>query len=375
MTDGVEVRIRGRVNYYPQRGSVQLRMTWIDTDFTLGRLAAERDRLVKSLRDRGLLNANSKLLLPLVPLRVGLITSVGSAAHADFLHELGASGYAWRVLECDARVQGVDAAADIRRALRVMGEKDVDVIALVRGGGARTDLAVFDSEEVAVAIAESPKPVLTGIGHETDVSVADLVARNYKTPTACAGSLVGLVAAFAARVDDVGAATRRAVQARLVLASSQLRHQSRRFVRSAVGAGARAGQSLREAIDRIQRATRSKMQRDATSLEVIRNRIARIAERRATTASAETDRLAASLGSAAHRRLTLATRYLEQVERRVRVADPERLLDRGWSITRTIAGSLVLDPADVGPGDVLHTLVAGGDIISVVTDEEEVGDG
>ncbi len=80
MSDGVEVRIRGRVAHYPARGIVQIRMTWIDTDFTLGRLAAERDRLIKSLTSRGLIDRNTKLPMPLVPLRVGLITSVGSAA-------------------------------------------------------------------------------------------------------------------------------------------------------------------------------------------------------------------------------------------------------------------------------------------------------
>jgi exodeoxyribonuclease VII large subunit len=375
MTDGVEVRIRGRIGYYPQRGTIQLRMTWIDTEFTLGRLAAERARLVTSLRERGLLEANLRLPLPLVPLRVGLITSVGSAAHADFLHELGTSGYAWQVLECDARVQGLDAAADIRGALNRLDEEEVDVIALVRGGGARTDLAVFDSEEVAVAIAQSTKPVLTGIGHETDVSVADLVARNYKTPTACAGSLVDLVAAFTARIDELGLATQRAVQARLALTSSQLRHQSRRFVRAAVGAGARAGQSLRDAVDRIERATRGKMQRDMAKVDGLHHRIARRGERRAAAAGAEIDRLAVSLRSAARRRLSAATGYLDQVESRVRLADPELLLERGWSITRTQTGLVVVDPDDVGSGDVLRTRVARGEIISVVTDKEETGDG
>ena len=104
MNDGVAVRIRGRVTHYPQRGTVQLRMTWIDTEFTLGRLAADRDRLIKSLSARGLIDRNTSIPMPLVPLRVGLITSVGSAAHADFMDELRSSGFAWQASVFDARL-------------------------------------------------------------------------------------------------------------------------------------------------------------------------------------------------------------------------------------------------------------------------------
>ena len=121
MTDGVEVRIRGRLSHYAARGTVQLRMTWIDTDFTLGRLAAERARLIASLTNRGLLERNRSLPIPLVPLRIGLVTSVGSAAHADFVDELERSGFAWKVRLFDARVQGADAVADVVRGLTTLG--------------------------------------------------------------------------------------------------------------------------------------------------------------------------------------------------------------------------------------------------------------
>ncbi len=134
MTDGVEVRIRGRVSHYAVRGTVQLRMTWIDTDFTLGRLAAERERLIRNLEARGLLAKNRALPLPVVPLRVGLITSAGSAAEADFIHELELSGFAWKVLLYPVRVQGAEAVPDIMGGLATLGGQEVDVIALVRGG-------------------------------------------------------------------------------------------------------------------------------------------------------------------------------------------------------------------------------------------------
>lgn len=372
MTDGVEVRIRGRVSHYAARGIVQMRMTWIDTDFTLGKLAAARDRLVKSLEQRGLLQRNPKLPMPLVPLQVGLITSGGSAASADFLDELRRSRYAWRIAVFDARVQGLDAARDVVRGLRVLATAAVDVIAIVRGGGAQTDLAVFDSEEIAVAIAECRIPVLTGIGHETDVSVADLVARNYKTPTACAVGLIDLVDGFVKRVDNTGLATRRAVLSRLAVATSNLDHAHRRVSRSGVAAGAREGQRLVEAGKRIARGAQSRLARDQSSLESVRHRTWRAGVRRAAETRTTIDRMTRSIGAAAQRSSTQAENRLGEIEHRIALLEPDRVLARGWSITRTSDGTLVTDPQDVEVGTGLRTTVAGGQITSVVDTEKEV---
>jgi exodeoxyribonuclease VII large subunit len=172
-------------------------MLAIDTAYTLGRLAEARERLVAALDADGLLTRQSRLELAPVPLRVGLITSATSAAAADFLHTLEAGGQAWRVTLIDTRVQGTDADRSVGRGLSTAVGARVDVVCLVRGGGSRTDLATFDREPLARSIAGCAVPVLTGIGHETDATVADLVAhRSFKTPTACASFLVDRVRAF-----------------------------------------------------------------------------------------------------------------------------------------------------------------------------------
>lgn len=376
MTDGVHVRIRGKVSYYGARGTIQLRMTWIDTDFTLGKLAAERDRLVKSLSKRGLLERNPALALPLVPLRVGLITSVGSAAHADFMDELARSGFAWRIGVFDARVQGVEAESEVTRGLAALGRSGADVIAVVRGGGAQTDLAVFDSEAIAVAIANCEVPVLTGIGHEIDVSVADLVARSFKTPTACAAGLVALVVEFVGKVDQLAAGTRRAVRSRLALEASNLGHTARRVERSAVAAGARAEQHLADAGARIARGSGSRLSRDGVGLDRLHERIGRASSRQVSMARLELDRLTGSIGIAGRRSIALAGQRLTGLEHRLSLLDPESLLARGWSITRTEDGVLVMDPDMVSTGTGLLTTVSGGTIRSVVSDDdEEVGRG
>lgn len=369
MTDGVAVRIRGQVGHYAARGTVQLRMTWIDTDYTLGKLAAEREQLIRSLEKRGLLDKNRSLPMPLVPLRVGLITSAGSAADADFSHELELSGYAWVLDRVDARVQGAEAIGDVVGAIGRLGAAAVDVIAVVRGGGAQTDLAAFDSEQIAVAIAECPIPVLTGIGHEIDVSVADLVARSHKTPTACAGALVARVEQFVARLDHFAVATQRVAAGRLHGAAGRVDSATARLRRSARGAAGRSQQHL-AAIERgISRAGRIRLRRQSDLIGSAAQRLHRAGSVQVARESVAVDRMAAMVGSTALRCIDDVRGHLDDLAHRVELLDPHRLLARGWSITRTGDGELVTVPDAVVPGSVLRTTVAGGDISSVVTEE------
>src|SRR5690606_35263940 len=171
MTDGTEVRIRGRITFYERGGRQQLQMSDIDPDFTLGRLAADRERVLRQLAAEGLLDRQSRLPRPTLPLRLGLVTSAGSAAEHDVLDELRASGIGFTVVRADVRVQGTRAPASVARGLRAVAARGVDLVLLVRGGGAATDLAAFDGEVIARAIAELEVPVLTGIGHDIDRSV------------------------------------------------------------------------------------------------------------------------------------------------------------------------------------------------------------
>ncbi|MGH9182665.1 MAG: exodeoxyribonuclease VII large subunit, partial [Acidimicrobiales bacterium] len=200
LADGVEVRVRGRVQY--GYGRVQLVVSAVDALHTLGRLAAARERVRATLAAEGLLEANRRLPLPAAPLHVGLVASAGSAACQDAIAELTASGFGFRVALADTQVQGTGAEASVVRALAVLGHRRPDVVLVVRGGGSRTDLATFDSERIARAVAAMAVPVLTGIGHEIDTSLTDEVAHAaHKTPTACAAALCARVAAALGRAE------------------------------------------------------------------------------------------------------------------------------------------------------------------------------
>jgi exodeoxyribonuclease VII large subunit len=347
MEDGIEVRIQGRIRWYGPRGTLQLRMHGIDPDYTLGRLQADKDRTLATLAAEGLLERNGRLPLPRVPLRIGLITSMGTAAHADVLSELTSSGIGFIVRTVDARTQGGGAATAIAGALTVLGRDGVDLILLVRGGGARTDLAPFDAEVMARAIAASPVPVLTGIGHEVDRSIADEVAHTaHKTPTAAAAAVVDQVRRFLAEVDERATSIQRAVHRSLRVAASRIDERTTRVARS----GGRA------------------LDRQTLVLEQAGARSRRSATRTFDAAEARLATSIRAIGDRARRATTVAERDLDGMAARVRAHDPQLALARGWSITTTIAGRLVRTPADAPPGTTLVTRVADGSLHSTVTD-------
>ena len=345
MVDGTEVRIRGRLDWYAPRGQLQLRMTAIDPAYTLGQLELARAELISRLDAEGLLRRNAGLALPLVPLRIGLVTSRGSAAEADFLDELGRSGLAFHVIAVDVRVQGVGAPRHVASGIASLAARACEVIAVVRGGGARTDLACFDDEQVARAIAQCPVPVITGIGHETDRTVADDVAHaSAKTPTAAAQHLVDHVGAYLARVEDVWAHLARVGQRELSAHLHRIEAHAGRARRAGAVATTRADQRLERDVGRLGGAARARV-RDADAR--LESAIRRLSHR-------------------APRALVEAERGLGTTDARIRALDPERALARGWSITRTVDGQVVRTPADVAPGDRLRTQTAGGEVRSTV---------
>ena len=177
LADGMKVRVFGYLDYYAPNGRIGLKMTGIDPKYTLGDIAQSRDEVIRRLVAEGLLDANKRRMLSPIPLRVGVVTSVGTAAWHDFHDELQRSAMGFSLTVIDTRVQGDVAETMIATAITTLSRRvDLDALVLIRGGGARNELAVFDAERIARAIASSPVPVLTGLGHEVDRSVADEVA-------------------------------------------------------------------------------------------------------------------------------------------------------------------------------------------------------
>jgi len=375
ISDGTDVRIRGRIDWYSPRGQVQLRMTAIDPAYTLGQLEVARADLLRRLDEEGLLHANAAHPLPLAPLRVGLVTSAGSAAEADFVDELRRSGFAFHVLLADTRVQGVDAPRALAAALRRVATHRPDIIALVRGGGARTDLAAFDDEAVARAIAASPVPVLTGVGPATASSVAAEVAHtSAKTPTACAQLLVQRVADLAAGLEEAWAGVARHAVREVTEHDARLRARALHLSRGARVALHGGEARLATVGLRTRRAGHTAVEAAARRLEGHRGRVTGAARSHVRAAEVLVATAERHLAHRAPRALGESERSLAGIDARLRALDPERTLARGWSITRRPDGAVVRSPADVATGDELSTLVAGGEVRSTVTSTSTVSD-
>ena len=232
LTDGTKVRVYGTLDVYAPSGRLSLKISAIDPEFTLGDISAARDAVLARLAGAGLLEANGRVPMPVVPMKVGLVTSVDSAAWHDFIDELTRSGFGFHVVAVDARVQGDQAEQMVSAGIATAVAQGVDVIAVVRGGGARNDLAAFDTEGIARAIANCPVPVLTGIGHEIDRSVADEVSHTaLKTPTACAGWLVDRVSEFVDGVESRAVSVAARTHAAVARSAERLRSRADRLAK------------------------------------------------------------------------------------------------------------------------------------------------
>jgi len=170
---------------------LQLQIFDVDPNFGESHIERNRHRILQKLKAEGLLERNKATTLPLAPLRIGLVTSANTAAYADFTKTLDGSPFAFKILLAASTMQGQGTSAEVVAAVNRLIQSQVDVICLVRGGGSPLDLAWFDDEAIARAIARCPVPVWAGIGHEIDVTVPDFVAHSsHKTPTAVAETLI-----------------------------------------------------------------------------------------------------------------------------------------------------------------------------------------
>lgn len=347
--DGLNVRLHGHLDYWAQGGSLGLKMDGIDPRYTLGDIAQSRDAILRRLVSAGLIDLNKRRSLSPIPLRIGVATSVDSAAWADFRVALESSGFGFHVTVADTRVQGDGADRMIAGAIgtlaRGAAKGVLDLIVVIRGGGARNELAVFDSEAIAHTIAAVPIPVFTGLGHEIDRSIADEVAHTaLTTPTACAGAIIERVARYTTDVEASWQAIVRSADARLD--SSQRR--------------------VDDLAHRIGGQTLAAVSRAADRLDGRRERLAAVGPDALARSREQLDRRTERLLARADRVLEREADRLDVTTARLSALDPAVQLARGWSITRTADGRIVRTADDVTPGVSITTALADGTLHSVI---------
>jgi exodeoxyribonuclease VII large subunit len=326
LEDGLEVIVHGEVTVYEARGDLQIIVREVEPR-GLGALQLAFEQLRARLEAEGLFDDARKRALPAYPRRVGVVTSPTGAAIRDVIEVTGRRFPAAPLLVAPARVQGDDAEEEIVAALELVAlQPEVDVVLLVRGGGSLEDLLAFNSESVARAIRACPIPVVCGVGHEVDVSIADLAA-DARAPTPSAAAALALP-------------DRSALAAQLQRDRGRLARALERILERAAARFARSSDALHA-------------QAPARRLAATRERL-----ERALTALIRSARLAVRDGGA---RLAANAARLEALS-------PVAVLARGYAIVRHgDQGSVVRAAEQVAVGDALAIRLGSGEIDAAVT--------
>lgn len=342
---GMRLSVCGSVRLWPAASRVQFAVSDINVEELLGALALRRQALVRELKASGLYDANRRLAPPDLPLRIGVVGGRGTQGTRDFVEKLSASPFAFELVTAEATFEGAGAERSISAALQALTAAhhrtaiSLDLIVVVRGGGARAALAPFDSESVVRALVNSPVPVWTGIGHDADRTLADEVAhRAWRTPTECAEAVLRTVG-------DAWLATASAV-GKVAQAVGRLREDARRHLEEAER---RASSGVRRAVERERLRLDHELERIERAGRVVRDR------ERAGVA----DRLARG-ERAARQVLARAAVALEACDRTLSALNPKSTLRRGYAIVRDREGRAVRDPHVLRPRDPLSIEVAQG---------------
>lgn len=347
LSAGMKVLVRVAVTFHELYG-YSLSVTDIDPAYTLGDLARLRREILARLEADGILNDNKELPLPLLANRIAVISSATAAGYGDFRNQLLRNDYRLRftVRLFPAVMQGERVEESVLAALdAIMAERDEwDAVVIIRGGGATSDLSGFDTYLLAAACAQFPLPVITGIGHERDDTVLDLVAHTrVKTPTAAAAFLVQHLLETADRLDALSRGIGQEAVARLERERVRLERLSDAL--SAVSSQVRIrGEHRMEQLSlRFSHAWRQLLSDERHGLE----------------------RCAARIGQGVASRLERERFRLQLLRQRCEAADPDLLLKRGYSMTFS-QGRLVRKASELEKGEEITTRLAEGEVRSVV---------
>ena len=305
-------------------------VTDIDPTYTLGDMARKRQEIIRQLKEEGVFDLQRELCIPLFAKRIAVISAAEAAGYGDFCRQLEDNeyGFKFEITLFPAIMQGEQVESSVVEALNAIYHsiRDFDVVVIIRGGGATSDLSGFDTLALAENVAQFPIPVITGIGHDRDESILDMVANTrVKTPTAAAALLIDNLRQVLERINNA--------QQRITLAIHQriANHKSR-----------------------------------LTSLQTL---IPALVERTLSNAKHRIELMQNRLPAVTERIITNQKHKLSQIELMLQSYDPQLLLKRGYSIT-LMNGRAIRDPKELKVGDEIETRVEKGTIRSVVKSEQ-----
>jgi len=371
--DGQKVLVKARIGLYEPRGEYQLLIDHME-DTGLGALKRQFEELAAKLSAEGLFAPERKRSLPILPKRIGVITSPTGAAIQDILQVLARRFPAVPVLVYPVLVQGAQAAAEIVAAVKLAGIRlECDVLILARGGGSLEDLWAFNDEALARVIVASPIPIVSGVGHEIDFTICDLAADlRAPTPSAAAEMVVPDAGEWFKAFGSLGQRLQRAVQRRLEVSVKRLNWLTGRAAQ--VSPRARLTQQMQRVDEFEQRVARALRQILKNSRADLRERINRLWQvspaARLRAVNARLSELTARLHAAEIAHLRRAREQLLPLVRTLHAVSPLATLDRGYAIVNTPTGEILRNAADATIGAVIEARLASGKIIAIVKDRE-----
>lgn len=372
--DGVQVQIFGQITVYEARGNYQIIVRKVQ-ERGVGALQAKFEELKRRLAAEGLFDADRKRAMPKFPRRIGVVTSPTGAAIRDFLNVLHRRQRGIAVVIYPVRVQGKGAAEEIAGAIRELGDAEslgvdpLDVIVVTRGGGSLEDLWEFNEESVARAIAASPVPVVSAVGHEIDFTISDFAADlRAPTPSAAAEILSADSAELLGHLAQVSSRLRRSMESRL----ETIRHRLQGFLRTALFS--EPARSIREHQQNLDRLS-DDLERGGTGWLRDRRMVLERAsgvlgscspEKRISEALHLLANFRAAMKQRCDDRLQRLRSRLEKYSAVLSALSPSAALARGYTLTLGADGKLIRSAALVSGGDELVTKFADGSIRSVV---------
>ncbi|MHB8218505.1 MAG: exodeoxyribonuclease VII large subunit [Candidatus Sulfotelmatobacter sp.] len=376
--DGMQVVVRGRVTIYEERGDLQIAAEYVEPKGA-GGLQVAFEQLKAKLEAEGLFAAERKKAIPTLPARIGLVTSPQAAALRDILNILQRRHHTVSTLIYPAQVQGDVAAAEVANGVRYFNEfrndetRSVEVIIVGRGGGSAEDLAAFNDEGLARAVAASEIPVISAVGHETDFTIVDFVA-DLRAPTPSAAA--ELVIRSRVEVENQAEAVRdrlvRAMERRLLEARHAL------MERAQDGAFARMMDLIRQRQQKLDDLTYRLERGERQALEQMRRRWERVSAavrhydlRRVLAGMRGALRAGTGAMAGAMRNQLLQSKVrLERMGRALEMLSPLAILERGYALVFDEAGQLVKDSGQVKAGEEISARVARGEIRATVKKSE-----
>ena len=345
-TAGISVLVEVNVTFHELYG-YSLNVIDIDPSYTVGDMVRRRQEILQKLEEEGVLNLNKELDMPLLPKRIAVISSATAAGYGDFSNQLAnnAGGFYFHTELFPAIMQGDGVEQSVLRALGQICDRadQFDAVVIIRGGGATSDLTGFDTYNLAAVVAQFPLPVITGIGHERDDTVLDMVAHTrVKTPTAAAEFLIGRMQAVADTLADLSQRLHKGVSLMLYANKEFLLRLQTRIPTKAMQRIADGKLYLQHAKHRILQGAMSQVSRQQQALPSLQQL------------------LQVAIPQVEKRRYQLML-----LQQQVTAASPDKLLAKGYSITLK-DGKVVKDASQLHPGDEIVTRLKQGQAISIV---------